>query len=169
MPVSVGMDPLDTSGRGDRQGKVEDRNSLSLAPRDTDGDDAVVRQFDPLDGDGHAENFRREGEREVLLDQRVKTGQLFVVAVGIDGRLGDQGIELLPGEVRPSSGGSGGRRPSRAATFQVKTFGEVATTLFTDSPFGSERGESAIRYPISRYPRILRSNIRARAGTWRST
>lgn len=144
-PVSVGLDPFGASGQGGGQRQVEDRDSLPLASRDTDGDDAIVSKFHSRDRDGDTEDLGSERKRQVLVEQREESRQFLVVVVAINGGFRDQGVQLLAGEPwGPGSRAPRGRR-SGAPTTQDETSVQGASPCFDSPPVSPRLGKGVPR------------------------
>lgn len=87
-PVAVRFDPLGARWRGRRERQVEDRNLLPASPASADRHDFVgVGEIDAFDGDTHAQNFRLEWQRQVLLQHRQEARSLLRLPIGVNDRL----------------------------------------------------------------------------------
>jgi hypothetical protein len=81
-------------GRGFRQRQVQNSDVLPDRPPGAACDHAsVVGQIDTDHAHLDAENSRGERQGKVLLDHREDAGELFILAVGVDGGLFDQRLQ----------------------------------------------------------------------------
>jgi hypothetical protein len=64
----------------------------------TDGDDLLsVIEIDTIDANGHAQDLRHKWDCEALLQHGEKSDALFGLAVGIDDRFFNEGLEFRLG------------------------------------------------------------------------
>jgi len=68
----------------------------------TDGDNLFsVIEIDTIDLNGYPEDFCHKWDCEVLLQHREKSDALFGLAVGIDDRFFNEGLECMLGQPCP--------------------------------------------------------------------
>ena len=96
--MTVGGNPFPPGRRWVGQRHVENGNALPLLAAPTDGHDLVgLIEIHAVDPHGDAEQLRHKRAGEVLLEHGEKPDPLLGVAVRVNDRFFDEGVELALG------------------------------------------------------------------------
>jgi len=101
--MAVRGDPFRARRSRGGQREIKKRDPLPVIPAHADSVDPVICEVNALHRHLGTQDYGRERQRQVFFDQRVDGCDLLILAVGVNGCLGDQLIQVCPAQLAHSS------------------------------------------------------------------